>query len=204
MFDLFTELARRAVVASQDAALALGHDFIGTEHQLIGMAGTAGVASEVLRASGVELGALRDETVRQLTAAGVPATGGSAAKDALSAIGIDVAEIQRQADAAFGSGEFVYPRPAYNERAKKALELSVSEARELGHAEVDTEHLLLGLLSAGDGVAVEVLTALHVDISALRLAVLARVAGASVGSTNTNTNTSAGNTNTGETIGATE
>jgi ATP-dependent Clp protease ATP-binding subunit ClpA len=195
VFDLFTELAKRAVVASQDAALALGHDFIGTEHQLIGLAGTAGVAGEVLRANGVELGALRDETVRQLTAAGVPATGGSAAKDALSAIGIDVAAIQRQADATFGSGEFVYPRPAYNERAKKALELSVSEARELGHAEVDTEHLLLGLLSAGDGVAVEVLTVLHVDVSALRSAVLARVAGAS---------SISGATAAGETTGVSE
>ena len=176
MFDQFTELAKRAVVASQDVALSMGHDFIGTGHQLIGMAATAGVAGEVLRERGVELSRLREETARQLEAAGIPATGGREAKDALSSIGIDVAAIQHQADATFGSGAFVYPRPAYDERAKKALQLSVSEAHELGREDIDTEHLLLGLLAVGEGLAFDVLTALEVDIPELRSTALARSA----------------------------
>ena len=94
MFDRFTELARRAVVASQDAALALGHDFIGTEHLLLGLAATAGTASEVLRENGVGLAAAREATVRLLRAAGVPAAVGQAAKESLASIGIDVAEIR--------------------------------------------------------------------------------------------------------------
>jgi hypothetical protein len=177
VFEQFTELAKRAVVGSQDAALALGHDFIGTEHLLLGLACTAGTAGEVLRAQGVELGRMRDETVRQLEAAAVPATGGQAAKDALSAIGIDVAEIQRRADDAFGPGAFKFPRPAYTPRARKALELSVNEAHALGQQQIDTEHLLLGLLGEGEGLAMKVLTALDVDAAALRAAVLDRVAG---------------------------
>lgn len=177
MFDLFTELAKRAVVASQDAALALGHDFIGTEHQLIGLAATAGTAGEVLRERGVELGRLRDETVRQLAEAGIPATGGDSAKQALSSIGIDVAAIQREADASFGSGAFVYPRPAYTAHAKKSLELSLAEAQALGRPGPDTEHLLLGLLAVTESRGISVLNALDVDVAGLREAVLARAAG---------------------------
>ena len=176
MFDQFTELARRAVVASQDAALSLGHDFIGTEHILLGLAQTAGTASEVLREHGVELAQAREETVRILAESGVAATGGRAAKDALASIGIDVAEIQRRADDTFGPGAFRFPRPAYTPHAKKALELTVREAAALGHQHFDTEHMLLGLLAEGEGVAIKVLTALHVDPAALRQSVLKRVA----------------------------
>ncbi len=174
MFDRFTELAKRAVVASQDAALTLGHDFIGTEHMLLGLARTAGTAGEVLRQSGVDLARARDETVRQLQAAGVASTGGQPARDALSAIGIDVAEIQRQADTTFGAGAFQFPRPAYTQHAKNALTQTLHEAQALGQEQIDTEHLLLGLLSEGEGRAIQVLTALGVDVPAIRPAVLAR------------------------------
>jgi ATP-dependent Clp protease ATP-binding subunit ClpA len=174
MFELFTELARRAIVASQDAALSLGHDFIGTEHLLLGLTVTAGTAGEVLREHGVEPGRARDETVRLLEEAGVPATGGRPAMDALSAIGIDVAEIQRRADETFGPGAFRFPRPAYTPKAKKALGLTLAEARALGHGNIDTGHLLLGLLAEGEGVAVLVLGALGVRSADLREAVLAR------------------------------
>jgi len=184
VFDRFTELARRAVVASQDAALALGHDFIGTEHLLLGLAATAGTASEALRENGVGLTAAREATVRLLQAAGVPAVGGQAAKQALASIGIDVAEIQRRADAAFGPGTFQFPRPAYTPRAKKALELTVQEAAALGQQDhgqehipdIDTGHILLGLLAEGEGVALQVLAELGVDLAALRQSVLARTA----------------------------
>lgn len=178
MFDRFTELAKRAVVASQDVAIALGHDFIGTEHILIGLAQTAGTASEVLRAHGVELERVRDETVRLLTEAGVPATGGQPAKEALASLGIDVAEIQRRADDEFGPGQFQFPRPAYTPHAKKALEMTVHEAAALGHPmRIDTEDMLLGLLAAGEGVGIQVLEALEVDTAALRRSVLDRATG---------------------------
>ena len=175
MFERFTELAKRAVSASQDAALSMGHDFIGTEHLLLGLAATAGIAGEVLREHGVELGRACEETVRLLTEAGVAATGGQAAKDALSSIGIDVAEIQRRADDSFGPGTFRFPRPAFTPRAKKALELTLREALALGHEHIGTEHLLLGLLTEGQGVATQILIALGAEPGALRQAVLARL-----------------------------
>ena len=178
MFDQFTELAKRAVVASQDTALALGHDFVGTEHLLLGLIYTAGTAGEVLRAHGVELGRARDETVRQTEAAGIPATGGQPAKDALSTLGIDIAEIQRRADETFGPGTFTFPRPAYTARAKTVLKLAVREAHERGQQQIDTEHLLLGLLGEGEGqgTGVSVLIALGFDTAGLRTVVLDRIA----------------------------
>ncbi|MGW1195261.1 Clp protease N-terminal domain-containing protein [Streptomyces sp. NPDC002536] len=175
MFDQFTELAKRAVVASQDAALSLGHDFIGTEHILLGLAQTAGTAGEVLREHGVDLAQTRQEVVRLLEESGVTATGGQAAKDALASIGIDVAEIQRRADDTFGPGAFHFPRPAYTPHAKKALELTLHEAAALGQQRIGTEHILLGLVAEGEGLALTVLTALDVDPAALRTSVLNRV-----------------------------
>jgi Clp amino terminal domain, pathogenicity island component len=175
VFERFTELAKRAVAASQDAALALRHDFIGTEHLLLGLAVTAGTAGEVLRAHGLEPARARRETVRLLEEAGVAANGGQAAKDALSSIGIDVAEIQRRADDNFGPGAFRFPRPAFTRPARKALELTFHEAQALGHRRIDTEHLLLGLLAEGGGTAIEVLAALEIQPAALRQAVLTRV-----------------------------
>jgi ATP-dependent Clp protease ATP-binding subunit ClpA len=175
VFERFTELAKRAVTASQDAALALGHDFIGTEHLLLGLISTAGTAGEVLREQGIELSQAREETVRLLEEAGVAATGGQEVKNALSSLGIDVAEIQRRADSTFGPGAFRFPRPAFTPRAKKALELTLCEAQALGHQHIDTEHVLLGLLAEGEGTAIQVLTALDVETSALRQALLARV-----------------------------
>ena len=176
MFERFTELAKRAVTASEDAALSLGHDFIGTEHLLLGLTSTAGTAGEMLREHGIDLSQAREETVRLLEEAGVAATGGQEAKNALSSIGIDVAEIQRRANDAFGTGAFRFPRPAFTPRAKKVLELTLREAQALGHQRVDTEHLLLGLLTEGEGVAIQVLTALGAETAALREAVLSRVA----------------------------
>ncbi|MGW8726043.1 Clp protease N-terminal domain-containing protein [Streptomyces sp. NPDC055808] len=177
MFEFFTDQAKRAIVASQDEAIALGHDFIGTEHILLGLAGTDGIAREALTARGAEVERLRAETVRILDAAGVPSTGGRPAKDALASIGIDVEEIKRQADNAFGPGAFQYPRPAYTPRAKTVLEATLREAKALGHDRFGTEHMLLGLLAAGDGGrGLQVLAALGADPAGLREETLARVA----------------------------
>jgi len=175
VFERFTELARRAVVAAQDAALSMRHDFIGTEHLLLGLIQTAGPAGEALREHGVEPARARETTVRLLAEAGVPATGGQASKDALASIGIDVAEIQRRADDTFGPGAFRFPRPPFTLRAKRAMGLALGSATALGHERIDTGHLLLGVLAEEEGVAGDVLRALDEDAATLRQAVLERM-----------------------------
>jgi ATP-dependent Clp protease ATP-binding subunit ClpA len=148
VYDRFTELAKRALAASREAAASLGNDYIGTEHQLIGLAETAGTAGEILRAHGAGPAELRTETARQfeayVRAHGAPAPPGQAAADALSSLGIDVVGIQRRAEETFGPGALKYPRAYYSGRAKMVLQSSFRQARELGKQQVDTEHLLLG------------------------------------------------------------
>lgn len=146
IYDRFTALAKRALVAARDAAGSMGNDFIGTEHLVIGVALTAGRASEVLRAHGVELERLRRETELGLEARGVPATRGAAAREALATLGIDVRDVQRRADRAFGPGAFQFPRPAFSRSAKLANRAALDAARALGDVQIDTEHLLLGVL----------------------------------------------------------
>jgi ATP-dependent Clp protease ATP-binding subunit ClpA len=175
VFDRFTTSARRAVVAAQDEALALGHDFIGTEHVLLGLATGDSAAAQVLTEHGAELSRVRDEAVRILEAAGITATRGQDVLDALSSIGIDVAEIQRRADDAFGPGKFTFPRPAFTGKAKRVLEQTLREAVALGHEHIGTEHMLLGLIAVNEGVAMEILDALGVDTAALRTAALSRL-----------------------------
>jgi ATP-dependent Clp protease ATP-binding subunit ClpA len=175
IYDRFTAPAKRAIVGARDAATFLGQDFIGTEHLLIGLAQTAGLASEALRAHGVELTALRSEAARQMSTRGVPATHGDAATGALSTLGIDVSEIRRRADASFGTGSFQFPRPAFSLAAKQAIKASLEQARAAGQDEIDTEHLLLGVLATEGDPAIQVLTALGVDVAALRQTVLSRI-----------------------------
>jgi ATP-dependent Clp protease ATP-binding subunit ClpA len=181
VFDTFTNPAKRSITLSQDEAITLGHDFIGTEHMLLGLARVRqGMAGQLLSEHGVTPDRARNEAVRLLEAAGIPATGGRAAAEALATIGIDVDEIRRRADDTFGPGQFFFPRPAYTPRAKKALELTLREAQALDHDFIGTEHILLGLLAddedAGGNLAVRVLRAIDVDPSGLRAAVLAKVA----------------------------
>ena len=176
MFEKFTSLAKRSVTLSQDEALTLGHDFIGTEHLLLGLVRVPdGLAGQVLSEQGVRAAQLRAQALRLLEAAGVPATGGREAAEALATIGIDVDEIRRRANDTFGPGRFMFPRPAYTMRAKTVLELTLREALVLGHDYIGTEHLLLGLLAEGAGVGVQALGAVGVDLARLRDAVLGRV-----------------------------
>lgn len=177
VYERFTELARRAMVASRDAADALGHGHIGTEHLLLGLTQTAGTASEVLRAHGVELGRARDE-VEKLYAAyvrehGAPAARVQSARDALASIGVDIGEIRRRADETFGPGALKYPRAAFSLRAKKTVQSALHRARAQGMETIDTEHLLLGVLDVG-GTGVRVLMGLAVDPESLRRSVLDR------------------------------
>ncbi|MEU2558174.1 Clp protease N-terminal domain-containing protein [Streptomyces longispororuber] len=177
MFEFFTDHGKRAVTASQDEAIALGHDFIGTEHLLLGLlTAEGGTAAGVLRERDVDLARARQETVRVLEAAGAVAAGGQPATDALASIGIDVADIRRRADASFGPGAFQFPRPVYTPEARKALENTLGEARALGRDRFGTAHILLGLLTVPEGHALQVLAALGVDPSGLRETALDRAA----------------------------
>ncbi|MEV7891909.1 Clp protease N-terminal domain-containing protein [Streptomyces sp. NPDC002817] len=175
MFEFFTDRGKQAVAASQDEAIALGHDFIGTEHLLLGLLATeSGTAARALHGQNVDLERARQETVRVLEAAGISALGGQPARDALTSLGIDVTEIQRQADASFGPGAFQFPRPAYTPEARMALTNTLGEARALGRDTFGTEHILLGLLTVPEGHALKVLASFRVDPTTLRRSILAQ------------------------------
>lgn len=161
MFEIFTGRARQAIMLAQDEAIGLGDDFVGTEHLLMGLAGVPqAVAGELLAEHGLSASVARAEVARsrasETSPAGQPESG-IAPVDALAAIGIDVAAIRERADQAFGPGEFVYPRPAYDDAAKAAIEQSVAQAEALGHDYVGTGHMLLGMLATGDNAAAKIL-----------------------------------------------
>lgn len=177
MFDIFTGPAKQAIMRAQDEAISLGHDYIGTEDLLVGVAGSGdSAAREVLGAHGITAERVRSEAARQVQLAGVVPAGSVTAAAALATIGIDVDEIRRRAEDTFGPGRFVFPRPAFSPRAKQALELSVSEAQALKHDYIGPEHMLLGLLAEAEGLAVKIISAAGVEPADLRSAVLARVA----------------------------
>jgi Clp amino terminal domain, pathogenicity island component len=142
MFERFTDRARRVVVLAQEEARLLNHNYIGTEHILLGVLSEPdGVAAETLRSMGVSLDAVRH----------------------------DVEEI-------IGRGSTVPgPHIPFTPRAKKVLELSLREALQLGHNYIGTEHILLGLLREGEGVAVQVLVKRGVALSEVRQQVVALV-----------------------------
>ncbi|MFC0437337.1 Clp protease N-terminal domain-containing protein [Kutzneria buriramensis] len=176
MFEKFTDRAKRVLVLAQDESMRQGHDFIGTEHVLVGLAGVRDtVAGEVLHDKGVTTQSLRDEIARVLADSGVRPASPQAATEALASIGVDVEEIRRRADETFGPGKFHFPRPPFSPRAKKVLEYTLRSSVELGSATIGTEHILLGMLAEGQGVALTVLRNLDVDVDSIKPAVLARL-----------------------------
>jgi ATP-dependent Clp protease ATP-binding subunit ClpC len=176
MFEKFTDRAKRVIVVAQDEAISLGHDFIGTEHLLLGLTGTDSIPKELLTQRGVTSDRVRDETVRLLTEAGRHRPNDPGPAAALASLGIDVDEIRRRADDSFGPGKFKFPRPGFTPRLKRTMGRTLREALKLHATEIGPEHLLLGLLHDPDGVGVKVLIGLGADTGALRSAVLARVA----------------------------
>jgi ATP-dependent Clp protease ATP-binding subunit ClpA len=167
MFDRFTVQAREAVVRSQDEARRLRHPFIGTEHLLLGIVGAEGPAAEVLAARGLTLELLR-QRLAVLTDDGLD-------PDALATLGIDLAKVREATEARLGPGALDKPRPPlkpghipFSKRAKKVLELAVRESQRLQSGEIGTGHLLLGLISEGDGLAYQMLTEGRGDLDALR------------------------------------
>jgi ATP-dependent Clp protease ATP-binding subunit ClpA len=143
MFARFTERARRAVELTQEEARQLNHNYIGTEHVLLGLLREGeGIAARALRSFGVTHEAVRAQ----------------------------VEEIIGRGDTA-PSGHI-----PFTPRAKKVLELSLREALRLGHNYIGTEHVLLGLLREGEGLAAQVLVKLGVDLPRLRGEVLRMLA----------------------------
>jgi len=139
MFERFTDRARRVVVLAQEEARMLQHDYIGTEHILLGLIHEGqGVAARALESLGIS-----HEAVRQ-----------------------QVEEIIGQGQQA-PSGHI-----PFTPRAKKVLELSLREAIQLGHNYIGTEHILLGLIREGDGVAAQVLVRLGADLDRTRQRVI--------------------------------
>lgn len=158
MFERFTKLARRALVAAQTSAQQFGDPRIGTEHVLLGLVLVEGMAARVLGAAGIDEGVVRDGIVRRRS----PAIDDA---DALRTIGIDLTEVRASVEAAFGEGALERPRgrgrrrdaPPFDPETKRALELSLREALTLKHSYIGTEHLLLAIVRLGHGEAYEIL-----------------------------------------------
>jgi ATP-dependent Clp protease ATP-binding subunit ClpA len=182
MFERFTQGARKATVDAQAAARRLGHGHVGTEHLLLGLLGTDGVAAEVLAGFGVTGAAVEREIVAEVGRGPL----GDADAQALGAIGIDLDEVRRRMEASFGPGALAWhpdphcrhgrPRPGghlpFTPRSKKVLELSLREALALKHRSIGTEHILLGLVREGEGLAMLVLTRLGAGPQVVRTRVL--------------------------------
>jgi len=136
MFNRFTERARKVIILAKEEARRFNHDYIGTEHILLGLIREGeGVAAAVLQKMGVSLENIRLE-VEKLVQPG-PTT------------------------------QIIGDIP-FTPRAKKALELAAEEARSLGHNYIGTEHILLGLIREGEGVASQVLLNLGLDLNTVR------------------------------------
>jgi excisionase family DNA binding protein len=153
-FKNFTEKARKAMLLSVDEARRLEHNYVGTEHLLLGLVSEGeGVAAHVLSSFGVELDKTRNEIVSMLN------HGREKSNPVLGKI-----------KTAMHQGEIVFAgrQAALTGRAKKVMGLAVDEASLLGHPYIGTEHLLLGILREGEGLAVGALENLGVDLEKIR------------------------------------
>ncbi len=144
MFERFTDRARRVVVLAQEEARMLNHNYIGTEHLLLGLIHEGdGVAAKALESLNISLGAVREQ-VQEIIGKGQQAPSGHI---------------------------------PFTPRAKKVLELSLREALQLGHNYIGTEHILLGLIREGEGVAAQVLVKLGADLGRVRQQVIQLLSG---------------------------
>jgi ATP-dependent Clp protease ATP-binding subunit ClpA len=180
VFERFTRPARTSVALALAESRDLGHGFVGTEHELLGLLRVReGVAHDVLAAVGVSYDATR--------AAILETVGQAVDRDALAAIGIDLEAVRRAVETSFGPGALDRAlgghqrdgnRPPFTGRAKKVLELALREAIHLKHSYIGTEHLLLALVREDTGVAAEVLRRLAPDTD-FRHLVMTRIRNAS-------------------------
>jgi ATP-dependent Clp protease ATP-binding subunit ClpA len=193
MFERFTHAARDAVVRAQQEARDLDQSPIGTQHTLLALlADPAGPIAVALKDKGVDARYVRAEVIRRVgtrTGPPVPSPAEMDAEDAaaLKAIGIDLAAVRKAIEENFGPGALRLPREAgpkrrnplsrfyggkshipFSPRNKKVLELSLREAIRLKHNFIAPEHILLGLLRDGNGLAVQILVEAGVDLGKLR------------------------------------
>jgi ATP-dependent Clp protease ATP-binding subunit ClpC len=139
MFERFTDRARRIVVQAQGEARTLNHDYVGTEHILLGLIWE----------------------------------GNGAGAKALESLGISLDTVRQQALAIIGQGQHARSgHIPFTPQAKKVLELALSESKALGHHYIGTEHILLGLIREGDGVASQVLVKLGAGLDPARQQVI--------------------------------
>ena len=144
MFERFTDRARRVVVLAQEEARMLNHNYIGTEHILLGL---------IHEGEGV-------------------------AAKALESLGISLVGVRAQVEEIIGQGQHAPSgHIPFTPRAKKVLELSLREALQLGHNYIGTEHILLGLIREGEGVAAQVLVKLGADLNRVRQSVIQLLSG---------------------------
>ncbi len=181
MFERFTTEARNAVQLALSEARVLGASRIGAEHLLLALThGRSGPAADALRAAGLDAARLRTLAVAQQEAAPLDA-------DALAVLGIDLDQVRRAAEAAFGPGALDRPAAGRGARttrarmtpdAKEALARGLRVAQARNDDAVSAGHLLAGLIDQGDNEAVRLLAAAGVDPAALRADVLRRMASA--------------------------
>src|SRR6266545_2349078 len=143
-FDRFNDRAKRVLALAQDEAIRFNHNYIGTEHLLLGL-------------------------VRE---------GEGVAAKALDSLGISLEAVRAQAEEIIGLGqEAPTGHILLTPRSRKVIELSLREASQLGHRYIGTEHLLLGLVREGEGVAAQILVKLGADLSGVRQQVIRLLAG---------------------------
>jgi len=151
MFNRFTERARKVVILAKEEAKRLNHDYIGTEHLLMGLIKEGeGVAAAVLQNLGLSLDVIR----------------------------LEVEKLVKPGPTTVVSGDI-----PFTPKAKKVIELAMDEARHLGHNYIGTEHLLLGLLREGEGVASQVLLNLGLDLARVRSEIMSLLGSAIPGMT---------------------
>ena len=223
MFERFTERARQVVVLAQEEARILKHNYIGTEHILLGLLREEeGLAARVLESLDITVERVRAQVVRivgsgeEVTSGQIPFTprakkvlelalrealslghnyigtehillglvrerDGVAAK-ALDSLNIRLDAVRREVEEIIGQGQAAPTgHIPFTPRAKKVLELSLREALQLGHNYIGTEHILLGLIREGEGVAAQVLQKLGADLNRVRQAVIQLLSGYAAG-----------------------
>ena len=144
MFKRFTVRASRVVVLAQEEARMLNHNYVGTEHILLGLIHEGeGIAAKTLESMNISLEAVRDRVEEVIGQGQVAPTG----------------------------------HIPFTPRAQKVFELSVGEALQLGHAYIGMEHILLGLIREGEGVAAQVLQQMGIDLGRARREVIRLLSG---------------------------
>jgi ATP-dependent Clp protease ATP-binding subunit ClpA len=189
VFERFSQSARETVVAARSEARQLRHRYVGTEHLLLGLlditerdataVGSSSIAATVLADAGLDAAYVRSQIIRLVGDGADPL--GEQEADALHAIGIDLDAVRSRLEESFGEGVLDQPRSeppagriAFTARAKKVLGLALKEARQLHSDSLECEHILLGLIREGEGVAAMIL-ATKAPVGTFRERVLAEL-----------------------------